>query len=124
MSSNTIQLSLLQPEIRVKPQAQSFTIDVRGVSVKVNYTKDYSYHEFLDKFGRVDKVYACQHFEFQTDSAGPISETGYKSLFMNGTTDDLDLNPSNPLEFICELAETLATEYQSLSQLTKRRDTM
>ena len=79
-----------------------YLIKLFGQEITVKWEPNWSYHKFSDT-----DIYATQHFEFTSDGPNLISETGYRSCFVNGTIEELGLTDDTILDYIQSLAESL-----------------
>lgn len=94
-------------------QKVEYRFNIKGKQVRAFYTpgraKTYG-------TGKNAKPFATQHWEFWTKGPGPISETGYRSHFVNGTRRQLGITPGNQRNKTIELAEVLAAEYKGVTK--------
>ena len=90
-----------------------YRFTIRGKHVRAYYTAGRA--KTYGK-GPNAKPFATQHWEFWTKGPGPISETGYRSHFVNGTRRQLGITPSNERSKTIELAEILAAEYKGVTK--------
>lgn len=84
---------------------QTFHINIKGKRVVATYTPARAKRNG-------SHLFATQHWEFRTAGAGPISETGYRSHFVNGTWQQLGLTNQNIRRKTIKMATLLASEYK------------
>lgn len=108
------QQNMLPPIHHPASSIQEFYLTVLGEAVHVKYQPD--------PFGWTEDNYSARkpyrniHIEFLSVPPGPISETGYRSCFVNGTPEELGIDSDNIADSLQHFAEKLADEYA-----TKRR---
>ena len=86
-------------------------ISINGFNLNVNYNPSFS-GDIADTI----------HIEFTGDKgdSNPISETGYRSVFLNGTPQEYGITDNNLEEKLLELANKIADEEIILRKKKKR----
>lgn len=106
--------------MKLAQNAQHFILSIKGKRVDAYFELNFpNGREMLvksPKRGVPARRFASQHFEFYTKGPGPISETGYRSHFVNGTRRQLGITPQNIRSKVVEVAEALAAEYKGLTK--------
>lgn len=106
--------------MKSSPRAIHFIITVKGKRVDAYFEPNFpNGKEMLVKGNRRNlpaRRFATQHFEFWTKGPGPISETGYRSHFVNGTKRRLGITDRNLRDCVIKVAETLAAEYKGATK--------
>ena len=85
-----------------------YKINIKGVDLTADYNPSF--------FGNI-------HIEFRgiKGEENPISKTGYRSQFINGTPESLGITERNVSDEITKLGEKLAEEETALRAKEKRR---